>query len=59
MEDRQQREKVSDMPRMKRKPYSSLEYPRGRGAILCELCGFPLKEHELDTHPQVARSGQA
>jgi len=33
-------------------------YPRGRGLLKCELCGYPLRDHEMDTHPSPARSGK-
>jgi len=36
--------------RKKRKSYEFNEYPRGRGKMKCELCGFPLRDHEISTH---------
>jgi len=41
--------------RVKRTGYRSNEYPRGRGKIKCELCGFPIRDHEIDTHPMVTQ----
>lgn len=40
-----------------RKAYGFNEHPKGRGRILCELCGLPLRDHKLDTHPLIAKGG--
>jgi len=45
--------------RAKRKPYSFHEFPRGRGKLMCELCGLPLRDHKMDTHPLVAKGGSS
>jgi len=44
--------------RPKRSGYLQNEYPKGRGWLKCELCGYPLRDHEMDTHPSPARSGK-
>jgi len=42
--------------RTKRKSYGFNEYPKGRGKMMCELCGFPLRDHTMETHKlEVAR----
>ena len=45
--------------RNKRKPFTSMEYPKGRGKIKCELCGFPLRDHKLNTHEITKMQAQA
>ena len=32
--------------RNKRKDYGYNEYPKGRGRIKCEICGYPVRDHE-------------
>jgi len=36
--------------RAKRKSYGFNEFPKGRGRIKCELCGLPIRDHEIGTH---------
>ena len=39
----------------KRKSYGLNEFPKGRGKIMCELCRFPLRDHEVNTHSAASR----